>query len=264
MRIATLLVVLFLVLVPRAAHADPKPKPAYQLRLEMDLSLALLGGAVTSGFLVLDEASGVTCATRCDRSKINFLDRPAAGLYREEWNKVGNIAVVGTVAFPAMMLFLEEGLSNGLNDSVVVVEGALMTSALQVLTSYAVGRPRPRVYGSEAPLEERTDANAARSFFSGHMADTLVVSVGVMQTFMRLGRPKLAWLVLGLGGAGSAFVGATRVLAGSHFPTDVIAGAAIGVGFGLALPALHDTPVRLAPLALPGGGSGLSLVGALP
>ena len=231
MRIATLLVVLFLVLVPRAAHADPKPKPAYQLRLEMDLSLALLGGAVTSGFLVLDEASGVTCATRCDRSKINFL---------------------------------EEGLSNGLNDSVVVVEGALMTSALQVLTSYAVGRPRPRVYGSEAPLEERTDANAARSFFSGHMADTLVVSVGVMQTFMRLGRPTLAWLVLGLGGAGSAFVGATRVLAGSHFPTDVIAGAAIGVGFGLALPALHDTPVRLAPLALPGGGSGLSLVGALP
>jgi membrane-associated phospholipid phosphatase len=237
--------------------------PAYRLHLDLDLSLVLVGGAVTSGFLVLDEASGVACATACDRSRINFLDRPAAGLYSEEWNSVGNIAVAGTLAFPVLSLVLFEGVSAGLNDTVVVGEAAILASALQVLTSYAVGRPRPRVYGDEAPLADRTDGNAARSFFSGHVADTVAVTVGAMRTFQRLGRPELGWIVLAAGGASSTFIAVSRVLAGSHFPTDTLAGAAVGIGLGLALPALHDSAVRLVPTAVPGG-SVLSLVGQLP
>lgn len=254
-----LLVALALLLWARpAAAADP----AYELRLDFDLSVVLVGTATTSSFLFLDEASGVTCATACDRSRINFLDRPAAGLYDPNWNRVGNLAVAGTIAFPALLLFLEEGLAHGANDALVVAEAAVMASALQVFTSYAVGRPRPRVYGSDAPLEERTDANAARSFFSGHVADTFAVTVATMRTFQRLGRPGLGWAVLALGTAGTAFVGVSRVLSGAHFPTDVLAGAAAGAGFGLALPALHGSPVGLAPMGLPGGG-GLSVVGAL-
>lgn len=258
--VAVLLIALF---AARDASAEPSRLPAYRLRLDLDLSIVLVGGATASSFFVIDEVSAGTCGTNCDRSRINFIDRPAAGRYDVGWSNVGDIAVAGTMAFPLLTLVLGEGFRHGLNDGVVVAEAALLASALQVLTSSAIGRPRPRVYGDDAPLEERTDANSTRSFFSGHVANTMAVTVSTMRTFQRVGRPSLGLIVLAIGTAGSSFVGVSRVLSGGHFPTDVLVGAAAGAGIGLAIPALHDAPVRITPTAIPGG-SALSVSGLFP
>jgi membrane-associated phospholipid phosphatase len=259
---------LALLLTSQDASADTVRAPAYRLRLDLDLSVVLVAGATASGFLFLgDSGAGPACMRAggsCDRSRINAFDRPAAGLYHAGWSNVGDIATASTLLFPPLVILLEEGFANGLHDDLVVAEAALVTSALQVVVSYAVARPRPRVYGSGAPLEDRTDANAARSFFSGHVADTMAVSVAALQTLRRLGKPGLGWLVLGAGTAGSTVVAFARVVSGGHFPSDVIAGAAVGVGLGLALPGLHDSSLRLAPLSTPGGGAGMSVVGVLP
>lgn len=245
-----------------SAHARDRG-PAYELDLELDLSLGLVGAGAASGFLFLDDAGrGPACAPVCPKSQVNAFDRPAAGLYDEGWASVGDIGVFTTMAFTPLVIFLDEGLSNGLNDNVVVVEAALISAALQVSLSYAIERPRPRVYSDEAPLSERNDANAARSFYSGHVAETMAVTVAGMRTFQRLGKPATAWAVLGAGVAGTGFVGISRVLSGGHFPSDVIAGAAVGTGVGLALPALHDEPVRVLPTGLPGGG-GVTVGGVL-
>jgi membrane-associated phospholipid phosphatase len=256
-------VALTMVLASRPALADePVVGPAYRLRLELDLSLVLVSAAVSSGFLFLDEGGGrgPSCAPVCDRSRVNFLDRPAAGLFDSGWSNVGDVAVAAAIVFPPLVIVLHEGLEKGLVDDVVVAEAALVTTAVQIVTSYAVQRPRPRAYGDDAPLEDRTDANAARSFFSGHVADTMAVTVAATRTFQRLQQPVLAGLVLGGGLAGTSFVAVSRVLAGGHFPTDVVAGAAVGAGLGLALPALHDSNVRVVPLAA-GGANGLAVVG---
>jgi len=237
---------LLLSLLPRAGRAA---EPAYRLRLELDLPIVLIAGGMASSFAVMPEAPGVSCAPRCDETKINRFDRWAAGLYDPAWGRVGDIATASTLAAPLVTVFLYEGWSNGSNDSVVLAEAALMTSALQVLTSYAVERPRPRVYGDEASFESRSDANAARSFFSGHTANTVSVSMTALDTFQRLGQPGIGWAMFGVGMAGSTLVGVSRVAAGSHFPSDVLVGAAVGAGVGLALPALHDTNVRIVPLA---------------
>lgn len=197
----------------------------------------------------MSEAPGVSCAPSCDETKVNRFDRWAAGLYDPAWGRVGDIATASTLAAPLVTVFLYEGWANGSNDGLVLAESALVTSALQVLTSYAVERPRPRVYGDEASLESRSDANAARSFFSGHTANTVSVSMTALDTFQRLGKPGIGWTMFGVGMAGSTLVGVSRVAAGSHFPSDVLVGAAVGVGVGLALPALHDTNVRIVPVA---------------
>ncbi len=125
-------------------------------------------------------------------------------------------------------------------------------SALQVPTGYAIGRPRPYVYGDRAPLKDRTSPDAGRSFFSGHVANTTAVTVAAACTFERLHHPALAWTTLVLGMVGSAFVGVTRVVSGNHFPTDILAGAAVGAGAGVALPALHSAQLQLAPAATDG------------
>lgn len=237
--------------------------PAYKLELELDLPIVLVSGAVASAFFFVDESPGVACAPSCDRSRINGLDRPAAGLYDRRWSAVGDIATASTIALPLGLVILHEGLVDGLNDDLVIAEATLVSSALQVVTGFAVARPRPRVYGDDAPIEDRTDANAARSFFSGHTADTVATSTAALRTFQRLGKPTLGWTVFGITMAGSTLVGVARVASGAHFPTDVIVGAAAGFGVGLALPALHSSGARLVPTAGTDGG-GLSIAGLIP
>lgn len=235
--------------IAEARAQNPKPGPAYQLKLELDLPIVLIGAGMASGFAFMSEAPGVACAPTCDKSKIFKLDRFAAGYYDPAWGTVGDIATASTLVAPLLVVALDQGLVKGLNDDLVIAEAALISSALQVTVSYAVSRPRPRVYGDEAPLESRTDANAARSFFSGHVANTVATSVATFCTFQRLNKPGLAYAMLGLGLAGSALVGVSRVGAGSHFPSDVVIGAMVGAGVGVALPALHDAPVRMVPVA---------------
>jgi membrane-associated phospholipid phosphatase len=45
----------------------------------------------------------------------------------------------------------------------------------------------------------------------------------------------------------ASLVGIGRVLAGAHFPTDVAAGAAVGIGIGTLIPYLHDSPLTVTP-----------------
>jgi membrane-associated phospholipid phosphatase len=143
---------------------------------------------------------------------------------------------------------------------VVVAEAVLTTAAIQVPIGFAVARPRPRLYGDAAPLDERMGGNAARSFFSGHVANCVAATVATARALRRRGSPRLAWATLAVGAAGSALVGVGRIGAGSHFPSDVLVGAMVGVGVGIAVPALHTGGIGVSPLASPEGG-GLALAG---
>lgn len=255
------LIAVLLLLAPSAAAQERRAGPAHRLKLDLDLPIVLVAGATVSAFFFLPEAPGVACAPSCDRSQINRFDRVAAGNYDRSWTTVGDIATLSTMALPFVVIVADEGFRYGLNDSLVVAEAALVTSAAQVSLSFAVERPRPRVYSERAPLGERNDANAARSFFSGHVANTMATSVAALRTLQRQRQPALAWTTFGVGVVGTGLVGVSRVLSGSHFPSDVLIGAAFGAGVGLALPAMHERPLRIEPLASADAG-GLLFSGA--
>jgi membrane-associated phospholipid phosphatase len=208
----------------------------------------------------MNETAPPACAPLCDSANINALDRHFAGRYSETWTKVGDLTTAATLLLVPAGLLLGEPTRGGLKDVLVVGEAVLVTSALQVTAAYMTGRPRPRVYGEEAPLDERNDPNAARSFFSGHVANCLAATMVATTALRRIGRPRIAWAVLGVGLAGSALVGLARVTAGGHFPSDVIVGYAVGAGVGIALPALHDWNLKATPLAAPDAG-GLAITG---
>ena len=247
--VALVVQLFFVVLASSAAATEARSGPAYELRLDLDLPIVLIAGATASSYLFMYESPTVTCVPSCDESQINALDRGAAGLYDKTWAGVGDIAAALAISIPPLVVLLDEGFEDGLNDDIVVLEATLVTTALQVSLSQAITRPRPYVYSDEASLEQRTSANAGRSFFSGHVANAMATSVAAMRTFQRLGKPRMGWLMLGVGLAGSTFIGVSRVVAGAHFPSDLIAGAAIGTGMGLALPAVHGSGVRVLPQA---------------
>jgi membrane-associated phospholipid phosphatase len=256
---------------PRVAAADAAPtpiepsprdpsRPAYQLYAEYDLP-ALGIGLVFAGARMI-RTQKAYCAPRCDPGDLNGLDRQTAGFWNPAWTNVSNVAIGVLLAAPAVYLPLDEGSLNALNDAVVLFESALLASSLSTIMTVAAGRPRPFLYGDKAPLEDRNSVDASMSFISSHTAISFAVSTSTWATYRRLHPDSSAhWAVLAVGDSAAALVGLARLLAGRHFPTDVLSGAIVGTSVGVLVPALHRTPVKVAPTAT-ADGAGLTFFGA--
>ncbi|MET0340058.1 MAG: phosphatase PAP2 family protein [Polyangiales bacterium] len=241
----------------RARIVDPKPlsptardarNPAYQLYLEYDLPVLGIGLVFAASRLLLEQKA--YCAPRCDAQNLNALDRTTAGVWRPAWQRTSDAGIAVLAGGAALLLFLDEGFVAGLNDGVVVAESALAAMATTSLMTLAVGRPRPFLYGDEAPLGKRNGADAGLSFLSSHTATAFATATALFVTMRRLHpRDGRVFVVAGAGALLASLVAAARVLGGMHFITDAVGGAIIGMSTGVLVPALHDAPLRIVPSA---------------
>lgn len=246
------------VLVSRAAAGDD---PTYRIAVARDVPV--LAVATTLWLLpsFATTSGPAACAPVCDGADVNAFDRPAAGLWRPGWALASDVGAATLYVGGAVVLMLDEGLTSGLSDEIVVAESFAAAGALASLTSVAARRPRPFLYGDKAPLDERLRAGASFSFFSGHTATSFAAAVALFRTLqMRHPRSALPWLVLGVSLGTAGLVGTGRVLSGNHFPSDVIAGAVVGSSAGFLVPALHGSGLTIAPTT-DGQTTGLQLFG---
>jgi hypothetical protein len=154
------------------AAAPEQTAGAYKLTVNLDVPLLLIAGGSAAGFLFMNETAPPACAPLCNKDNVNPVDRPFAGMYSHSWQVTGDIATAATLVLVPAGLIIGEPNRYVWGDLLVVGEAVLVTSALQVPLSYALGRPRPRVYGTEAPLDERDDAG-------GHFPSDVVVGAAV-------------------------------------------------------------------------------------
>lgn len=229
-----------------SAQDDPKadrlemPGPAFEIAPEIDIPVIALGATVASAWLLNPELSPAHCAPLCDKQDVFAGDRSVAGRWDPNWSLAGDIGAAAILLGSVGTLVVDEGIKNGLNDTVIVAESVLVTNMLSTLTNLAVRRPRPYLYGTEASESRRSEGEATLSFFSGHTANAFAAVWTTFQALRRLhSRSVLPWMFLGVGIAGASFVGASRVLAGQHFLTDVLAGAIVGSSIGILVPELH-------------------------
>ena len=120
-------------------------------------------------------------------------------------------------------------------DSLLVVESTSLAMMLNQIVKLEVARKRP-----DAPSDKGKPPNPQHnmSFFSGHATWTFASSVSAgTVAFLRGYRG--APVVLGGGLALSAATSYFRLAANRHWPTDVLAGAAIGSLIGAIVPRLH-------------------------
>jgi undecaprenyl-diphosphatase len=110
----------------------------------------------------------------------------------------------------------------------------LMVTVVVQLLKHLIGRPRPRfAHGDEVVLGPSI-ASGLDSFPSGHTINAFAAAAVLTRFFPKLG--VTVFLVAGL-------VGISRILRGSHFPTDVYTGAILGLIIG-TLSALRVTHWR--------------------
>jgi membrane-associated phospholipid phosphatase len=147
----------------------------------------------------------------------------------------------------------------------VWAETFFVSMGATALGKAAFSRPRPFAYlpSDQRPDDAAYDLSQERAFVSmpsGH-ASAAWTATGLAMTEHLLYRPDAHWLervsVGFLGGALAASTSTMRVEAGQHFPTDVIAGSALGLMSGVTVPLLHRGS-----LPLPSGSALLQMSGS--
>lgn len=116
------------------------------------------------------------------------------------------------------------------------------TGAIVAVTKQLVGRARP-------DLAVRLVADKEASFPSGHSADSvaLFVTLAVVVAAVILRRPLARACTVGAAVLLSGLIGLSRLILAAHWPTDVIAGWALGLVVAVTIGTLSTLVARITP-----------------
>jgi membrane-associated phospholipid phosphatase len=234
-------------------------KEVYELHLAVDIPVTIAGGALTLARELFARRLVVfTCP--CDPSGVNGADRWAIGYHNHAAALASDISLYGVPLLLPLIDLADLGLTRALaEDLAVFAETLAVDAALRNIVDFATARPRPLTYAGDPVFLRNPEGYL--SFYAGHVATVVAALSAASYTVRRrYGEQVWPWIVTALVGAS---VAAERVAAGLHFPTDVVAGAAVGAANGVTIPWLHARRSRApVPIALVPFGAGLGLVGA--
>jgi membrane-associated phospholipid phosphatase len=269
---------LFLETLAATVMADPLPdsEPSpFEVDARVEIPIVLVAGlGAMLPRVFVEELGPTSCHPNCDPNHVNEFDRWVIGNHSETAGAISDVAFFSSLALPYAFTALDAGISQPpdgitgyLKDNLVLLETMLFTLATVNATQFVFARPRPLVYDAEHfTEEERYQDTHMLSFPGGHTAAGFAMATTYGWIYMRR-HPESPWIVpIWLGGYSLATInGYARVAAGEHFLSDVLVGAAMGTGIGLAVPFLHDrvreranhasilSRFRLSPLSVPGG-----------
>ena len=169
---------------------------------------------------------GLPACAPCDPATLPGIDRWAVSTGRSAWNIASSVGELGLVADTWYELYR---LPNGTKHLAASVEAAAWNFGLTRLAKAVFNRNRPVLYTEEA-IGAQGSVTTHRSMYSGHTstAFTLATSYVLSMTHKKgLGR---FWPLITAAG-----LGAMRVAAGKHFPTDVLVGMVMGSGTALVI-----------------------------
>jgi len=260
----SLLVLGGVALAVHPAHADPesgRPPAVYDVSLPVDGAvIAVSAVGILVPYALSSRLIHPTCP--CSPSSVNSFDRGVIGNASDTADLISSVTVGLTILAPPVADWLALGTSRTLLDDVVVfTESLTVNGAINTVVKYSVQRPIPRAYSDPAVAASPC---SYRSFYSGHtslaFAALATTSVTLNARYRLTWQPWVATVVIG------ASVALERVLAGYHFYTDVLVGAAAGAAVGIVVPVVHLRARHLWLSALrpaDGRAAGLEIGGAL-
>jgi membrane-associated phospholipid phosphatase len=203
----------------------------------------------------------------CKQASVNGLDRWVAGTYRPGVSLAGDILISSVISLAVLLDLLNvveaaEPATSFLTDLVVMGEALLVNGAINQVVKFAAARPRPLLYERALSDPLQNDPDNYVSFYSSHTSTAFALALAYAQTFAyRNPDSPYRLLVYAAAVVAGSGIGATRIAAGKHFPSDVLVGAAVGAAIGLFIPWLHRLSARAQlSVTLAPGSVGLALV----
>lgn len=183
-------------------------------------------------------------------------DKPVAGRYSEFADNLSDgFSVVALAPFALGGISWYNGCTDGRGFAALAlmyVQALAIQNGLNYMVRSLQLWPRPYMYaidgeGAEAAAEVAREGKgeAYGSFFSGHASTAFTVAVFTAEWFSEMypNSPYkgIVWASsLSLAG----LVGALRIAAGKHYPTDVLVGALVGSGVSLAVLKIHEKRLK--------------------
>ena len=220
----------------------------FELNLFADTAIFTIGTAETFTSLLIPKIYNFEKRAdnlQHDLDDLNSAERKFARQYSKALDLSGDVACGAGLVFPAGVFaaaYLNKSLSGNelVKTAVMYAQSFLLTQGTSGLLKMAVLRTRPFMYFDNWEEAGAENGDAHFSFPSSHVADTFCAATFVSYTFWQyFPDSKWKWGVIASSYTIAAGTGILRVLSGNHFPTDVLAGAAIGSFFGFAVPFVH-------------------------
>lgn len=210
----------------------------YTYDLKKDIVIGSLSiGLAASSFFMHNEPDHVPVLLRTN--DVNAFDRPFMFSYNRPLDIVSDYGVYGMLALPAISVISnladkEKLLTYG----IMHIEAFLSTFGTINLLKHAIIRYRPYMYTGGLPDGKEDDYH--KSFPSGSTAYAFLGATLLNTTFLRE-YPESKWKFSIIIGSYTLACGiaSMRIISGSHFLSDVLAGAAIGSLYGWLIPVLH-------------------------
>lgn len=180
--------------------------------------------------------------------QLNRFDRLATRQWSPQADRVSDWLQFGSIAAPLALYGSENVRREAGRFSLLYLQTLLINNAFTRVFKGLFRRTRPYVYRSDVTLEEKITREARLSFYSGHTSTAFSMLVFGAKAYREFhpgsARESYIW---GATLSVASVVGILRVMAGRHFPSDVLVGALAGSLIGYGIPALHkiDRPKDL-------------------
>ena len=200
---------------------DTRPIASSKFPLRLSILVCFIASIVIS--------VGLSALSQIDFPVIQFV-RATHVQFLDNIGRIGNRLGHGSTLVMISVVFLLAGYvwqQHRLKQ--IGVQSLLAHGVAGLITQiikHTIGRPRPRLAHQDHWQMGPSFQSGLDAFPSGHSAASFAVATVVARHF-----PRLAWVVYG----SAAFVAFSRIIKGSHFPTDACTGALLGYVIGYIL-----------------------------
>lgn len=178
-------------------------------------------------------------------SDINSFDRSAIYQWSDDANIASDFTSRTAILSPLLLaipIISQKNFKDLLSVSVMYGEAYLLNMGISGTMQRTVDRSRPFLYGDEIDMDAKMIRGkiGRRSFISGHTSNSFCGAVFFSKVFSDMyPDSNIRFLVWGASLSTATATGMLRYYAGKHFPTDIIAGAAVGSLIGYLVPVFH-------------------------
>lgn len=239
------------------------PDIPYHLSFKRELGYGGLG-ALTIG-------AGVWLQSRIDEplladlsinryDQISGFDRLGTNIGNDKPRKLSDLMLNVGSGLPALLMLNRETRSDIPQIALLYAETMVITGGITSMTKAGFLRTRPYVLSPEWDPNQPLESGDRASFISGHTSLSAAGSFFFARVFSDYHPDsKLKPYVWGLAASIPAVTGYLRIKAARHFPSDVLAGYALGATVGYLVPTLHKKAILPKGMAMSPTGQGLYL-----